>query len=82
MVEAAAAGMGVAIAPWAFVAPDIASGRLVAPFGFAERPSKFVFLRPEGRPDASVDAFRDWLGAEGAISDRPRPSRVTDLSGR
>ncbi len=74
MIEAAAAGMGVAIAPWAFVAPDIASGRLVAPFGFAERPSRFVFLRPEGRPDASVDAFRDWLVAEGAVSPPPIPS--------
>ena len=71
MVEAAAAGMGAAIAPWAFVAPDIAAGRLVAPFGFAERPSRFVFQRPEGRPDASVDAFRDWLVAEGSISPGP-----------
>lgn len=71
MIEAAAAGMGVAIVPWAFVAPDIQAGRLVAPFGFAERPSKFVFLRPEGRPDASVDAFRDWLVAEGAVSPPP-----------
>jgi LysR family glycine cleavage system transcriptional activator len=71
MIEAAVAGMGVAIAPWAFVAPDIASGRLVAPFGFAERPSRFVFLRPSGRPDAAVDAFRDWLVAEGAVSPGP-----------
>lgn len=71
MIEAAAAGLGVAIVPWAFVAPDIATGRLVAPFGFAERPSKFVFLRPEGRPDASVDAFRDWLVAEGVVSPPP-----------
>ncbi|WP_428149049.1 LysR substrate-binding domain-containing protein [Brevundimonas sp.] len=71
MIEAAAAGLGAAIAPWAFVAPDIATGRLVAPFGFAERPSKFVFLRPEGHPDASVDAFRDWLVAEGAVSPAP-----------
>lgn len=74
MIEAAAAGMGAAIAPWAFVAPDIAAGRLVAPFGFAERPSRFVFLRPERRPDASVDAFRDWLVAEGAVSPSPIPS--------
>lgn len=71
MIEAAAAGLGAAIVPWAFVAPDIANGRLVAPFGFAERPSRFVFLRPEGRPDASVDAFRDWLVAEGSISPGP-----------
>ena len=71
MIEAAAAGMGAAIAPWAFVAPDVTAGRLVAPFGFAERPSKFVFLRPERRPDASVDAFRDWLVAEGSVSPPP-----------
>lgn len=80
MIEAAAAGMGVAIAPWAFVAPDIVAGRLVAPFGFAERPSKFVFLRPQGRPDASVDAFRDWLVAEGSVSPEP-PIPSTDPAG-
>ena len=71
MIEAAAAGMGVAIVPWAFVAPDVQAGRLVAPCGFAERPSRFVFLRPEGRPDVSVDAFRDWLVAEGSVSPGP-----------
>ncbi|CAL1691343.1 HTH-type transcriptional regulator TrpI [Brevundimonas subvibrioides] len=71
MIEAAAAGMGVAIAPWAFVAPDIASGRLVAPFGFAEQSSRIVFLRPAGRRDRAVDAFRDWLVAEGAVSPGP-----------
>ena len=71
MIEAAAAGMGVAIAPWAFVAPDIGSGRLAAPFGFAERPSKFVFMRPAGRPDAAVDIFRDWLVRQGKASPSP-----------
>ncbi len=80
MIEAAAAGMGVAIAPWAFVAPDVMSGRLTAPFGFAERPSRFVFLRPEGRPDPSVDAFRDWLVAEGEVSPGP-PIPSTDPGG-
>ena len=79
MIEAAASGMGAAIVPWAFVAPDIAAGRLVAPFGFAERPSTFVFLRPKGRADASVDAFRDWLVAEGAATPSPTPS--TDPAG-
>ena len=77
MIEAAAAGLGVAIVPWAFVAPDVQAGRLVAPFGFAERPSTFVFLRPEGRADASVDAFRDWLVAEGKASPPP-PTPWTD----
>lgn len=74
MIEAAAAGMGVAIAPWVFVAPDIAAGRLVAPFGFALRPSQFAFLRPVGRKDVAIDAFRDWLVAEGAVSPPPTPS--------
>ena len=71
LVEAAISGLGVAIAPWAFVAPDVIAGRLAAPFGFVERPSRFVFLRPEGRKDAAVDAFRDWLVAEGERSPPP-----------
>ena len=71
LVEAAASGLGVAIAPWAFVAPDILGGRLAAPFGFVKRASWFAFLRPEGRRDAAVDAFRDWLAREGERSPPP-----------
>lgn len=78
MIEAAIAGIGVAVAPWAFVAPDITSGRLVAPFGFAPRPSLFAFLRPEGRRDGAVDAFRDWLVGQGALSPPP-PSMPTPI---
>ncbi|MFN3778822.1 MAG: LysR substrate-binding domain-containing protein [Brevundimonas aurantiaca] len=83
MVEAAVSGMGVAIAPWAFVAPDIVAGRLAAPFGFVERPSWFAFLRPEGRRDAAVDAFRDWLVVEGERSPPPPiPSTNPDVGTR
>lgn len=71
LVEAAISGMGVAVAPWLFVAPDVLAGRLAAPFGFVKRPSWFAFLRPEGRRDAAVDAFRDWLVAEGERSPPP-----------
>lgn len=71
MIEAAAAGMGVAIVPWAFVQPDLTTGRLIAPFGFVERPARFCFLQPLGRSDAAVSAFRDWLVAEGETSPRP-----------
>lgn len=75
MVEAVVAGMGAAIAPWAFVAPDVTSGRLAAPFSFVARPGhQFVFLRPGGRNDAAVDAFRGWLVAEGAASPPPPPA--------
>lgn len=80
LVEAAVSGLGVAIVPWAFVAPDVMAGRLVAPFGFVQRSSWFAFLRPEGRRDSAVDAFRDWLVAEGARSPAP-PIPSTDLAG-
>lgn len=73
MIEAAASGLGLAIAPWAFVAPDLENGRLVAPFGFVRRASRFVFLRPADRPSAAIDAFRDWLVAEGAATHQPEP---------
>jgi DNA-binding transcriptional LysR family regulator len=35
-LEAAVAGLGVAIAPWHLVMDDIRAGRLVAPLGFDE----------------------------------------------
>jgi DNA-binding transcriptional LysR family regulator len=76
MIEAAASGLGVAIAPWSFVAPDIAGGRLVAPFGFSERATRFVFIRPASRPDPAVDAFRDWLVAEGQATPIPSTGPV------
>lgn len=79
MVEAVAAGLGAAIAPWAFVAPDVMSGRLAAPLGFIAQPaSRFVFLRPIGRRDAAVDAFRDWLVEQGRTSPPPIPSTGPD----
>lgn len=70
LIEAAAAGLGAAIIPWSFVAPDIEAGRLAAPLGFIERPASFVFLRPD-RPDPAMDAFQAWLIAEGAATAGP-----------
>lgn len=74
LIEAAASGLGVAIVPWAFVAPDLAAGRLVAPFGFVEQMSRFAFLRPTGHRNPAVDAFRDWVLAEGAATRQPPAS--------
>lgn len=71
MLEAAAAGMGVAIGPWAFVQRDLASGRLVAPLGFTPGRAKIVAVTP---PDGATEAavlFRDWLLAEGASTPLP-----------
>lgn len=71
MLEAAAAGMGVAIGPWAFVQRDLASGRLVAPLGFTPGRAKIVAVTP---PDGATDEavlFRDWLLSEGASTPHP-----------
>lgn len=71
MIEAAAAGMGVAIGPWAFVQRDLANGRLVAPLGFTPGRALIVAVTP---PDGATDEallFRDWLLAEGASTPHP-----------
>ncbi len=66
VLEAAAAGMGVGLSPWVYVAGDIAAGRLAAPLGFAPTPSRFWFLTPSREVKPSVAAFRDWLVEEAA----------------
>ena len=71
MLEAAAAGLGVAIAPFAFAEADINQGRLVAPFGFAPVEDRYVYLRPKGQRHAGAEAFGRWLLAEGEASPRP-----------
>ena len=71
MLEAAAAGMGVAIGPWAFVQRDLASGRLVAPLGFAPGRAKIVAVTPPDGATEEAVLFRDWLLAEGASTPHP-----------
>jgi DNA-binding transcriptional LysR family regulator len=71
MLEAAAAGLGIAITPWAFCASDVEAGRLVAPFGFQAIEARFALLRPARAPNAAVDALADWLREEGAATPRP-----------
>jgi DNA-binding transcriptional LysR family regulator len=77
MLEAAAAGLGVAIGPWAFVQRDLASGRLVAPLGFVAGQATIVALTPlEGVTEEAI-VFRDWLVEEG----RTTPMPPTSLAG-
>lgn len=73
MLEAAAAGLGVAISPWAFAAADLELGRLVAPFGFEPISDRYVFLRPKLADNPIAEAFGAWLKAEGARSPAPPP---------
>ncbi|WP_417069295.1 LysR substrate-binding domain-containing protein [Niveibacterium terrae] len=65
MIEAAAAGMGVAIAPELLVEREIALGRLVAPFGFAPSGASFSLCLPVGGIGAALAALREWLVEEG-----------------
>lgn len=60
LLEAAAAGLGVAIAPQALVAADLASGRLVAPWGFVETGAHWC-LCTRAQPDPQLDALAAWL---------------------
>lgn len=71
MLEAAAAGLGAAIAPWAFAAPDIVAGRLTAPLGFVAAPEPYVYLRPADCRDPLAEAFGCWLVEEGARTPVP-----------
>ena len=59
-LQAAVAGVGVAIGPYALVVDDLRNGRLVAPFGFVKDGSKYVFLsRDPG--DTRVGLIREWF---------------------
>ncbi|MHA6491758.1 LysR family transcriptional regulator [Pseudomonas borbori] len=61
LLEAAAAGLGVAIAPQQLVADDLAGGRLLAPWGFVETPARLVLLVPLRRADRRAEQLAQWL---------------------
>ncbi|QQE08261.1 LysR family transcriptional regulator [Cupriavidus sp. ISTL7] len=67
-LQAAVAGLGVAIGPWHLVQDDIASGMLAAPMGFVEDGSRYCLLSPvpirAGTPAAAV---LDWLKTTAAL---------------
>ncbi|WP_175916731.1 MULTISPECIES: LysR family transcriptional regulator [Burkholderia] len=61
-LQAAVAGLGVAIGPWHLVRDDLESGVLVAPMGFAEDGTHYCLLTPAPVKDGSAQwALRDWL---------------------
>jgi DNA-binding transcriptional LysR family regulator len=71
MLEAAAAGLGIAVAPFAFAQSDLERGRLVAPWGFAPVAARYVFLRPAAADNRAAEAFGAWLREEGRRAPRP-----------
>ncbi|MBO9709099.1 MAG: LysR family transcriptional regulator [Caulobacter sp.] len=66
MLEAAAAGLGVAVAPLTFVEGDLAAGRLVAPLGTVPGRAQVCALTPKAGAGRAARRFRDWLAAEGS----------------
>jgi len=64
--QAAANGIGVAIAQPPFVEDDIASGRLIVPFPKLIRTGEIYYLAtmPSRTASPLVDLFRDWIIAE------------------
>lgn len=64
LLEAGVAGIGVAIAPQPLVADDLASGRLLAPWGFSETTGRWWLVTARGNTDARIEALAKWLQGE------------------
>ncbi|MDH1264849.1 LysR family transcriptional regulator [Pseudomonas sp. GD03944] len=64
LLEAATAGLGVAIAPQQLVADDLAAGRLVAPWGFVETEARLALWVPTRRTDRRAERLAAWLRNE------------------
>lgn len=61
LLEAAVAGLGIAIAPQPLVADDLASGRLIAPWGFVDTDARWVLCASRRRTDPKIARLADWL---------------------
>ncbi|MFK3974173.1 LysR family transcriptional regulator [Pseudomonas sp. NPDC087358] len=68
LLEAAVAGLGVAIAPQPLVADDLKAGRLAAPWGFTETPAQLALWIPKRAADGRAQQLAHWLKQELAHS--------------
>jgi DNA-binding transcriptional LysR family regulator len=64
LLEAAAAGLGVAIAPALLVERELSQHRLIAPLGFMPSDAVFAFCSLRGRSDKALGGLREWLETE------------------
>jgi DNA-binding transcriptional LysR family regulator len=65
MVEAASAGLGVALSPFVLATDDIERGRLVAPTGFSPDGTHYGLLWPSATAlSAKAERLAGWLEAE------------------
>ncbi|MCB1569304.1 MAG: LysR family transcriptional regulator [Xanthomonadales bacterium] len=61
LLEAASAGLGIAIAPEPLVRADLAAGRLIAPWGFVSTSARWLLCWPADRPDPRFNDLAQWL---------------------
>jgi len=64
LLEAAVAGLGVAIAPQPLVADDLRAGRLAAPWGFGPTRASLALWVPRRAADGRAEQLAHWLRAE------------------
>jgi DNA-binding transcriptional LysR family regulator len=61
LLEAAVAGLGVAIAPEPLVHDDIQAGRLLAPWGFVPTDARWILATPRRIHDGRMEILAAWL---------------------
>lgn len=71
LLEAAVAGLGIAIAPEPLVADDLRAGRLAAPWGFSETPAQLALWIPRRAVDGRAQQLAQWLKNELKRSGHP-----------
>ncbi|GFM71304.1 LysR family transcriptional regulator [Pseudomonas cichorii] len=64
LLEAAVAGLGIAIAPEPLVTDDLRAGRLAAPWGFSETPARLALWVPRRAADGRAQQLAQWLKNE------------------
>ncbi|WNW12635.1 LysR family transcriptional regulator [Pseudomonas sp. DTU_2021_1001937_2_SI_NGA_ILE_001] len=64
LLEAAVAGLGVAIAPEPLVSDDLRAGRLAAPWGFTQTPARLALWLPRRAADGRARQLAQWLSNE------------------
>lgn len=72
LIEAALAGLGVALVPRLYVETELAEGRLIAPWPHGQSISKtFCLILPEPirLSDGPIQLFANWLLAEARTAD-------------
>ena len=65
VLDAALAGWGAAVLPWALAAEAVADGRLLAPFGFQADGGAVAAIPGAGEPSRARRAFVRWLVDQG-----------------